>query len=82
MFNVYCLCFRLVHLDSSYIKALGVKSAGLKKIFHVFQDTLRIRVTTPISFNNVYAPLTSVPENIQHDISSPSQMSLLSSTKR
>ena len=27
-------------LDSSYIKALGVKSAGLKKIFLVFQDTL------------------------------------------
>ena len=27
-------------LDSSYIKALGVKSAGIKKIFLVFQDTL------------------------------------------
>ena len=27
-------------LDSSYIKALGAKSAGLKKIFLVFQDTL------------------------------------------
>ena len=27
-------------LDSSFIKALGVKSAGLKKIFLVFQDTL------------------------------------------
>ena len=26
-------------LDSSCIKALGVKSAGLKKIFLVFQDT-------------------------------------------
>ena len=29
-------------LDSSYIKALGVKSAGLKKIFLIFQDTLRL----------------------------------------
>ena len=27
-------------LDSSYIKALGVKSAGLKRIFSIFQDTL------------------------------------------
>ena len=27
-------------LDSPYIKALGVKSAGLKKIFFVFHDTL------------------------------------------
>ena len=29
-------------LDFSYIKALGVKSAGLKKIFLVFQETLII----------------------------------------
>ena len=68
-------------LDSSYIKALGVKSAGLRKIFLVFQDTLRIRVTTLNSFNNVCAPLSSVPENIQHEISSPSQMSPLSSKR-
>ena len=27
-------------LDSSYIKALGVKSPGLKRIFFIFSDTL------------------------------------------
>ena len=41
----------------------------------------RIRVTTLNSFNNVCAPLSSVPENIQHEISSPSQMSPLSSKR-
>ena len=38
-------------LDSSYIKALGVKSAGLKKIFLVFQDTLSY--SAPIILNAV-----------------------------
>ena len=41
----------------------------------------RIRVTTLNSFNNVCAPLSSVPENIEHKISSPSQMSPLSSKR-
>ena len=41
----------------------------------------RIRVTTLNSFNNVCAPLSSVPENIQREISSPSQMSPLSSKR-
>ena len=38
-------------LDSSYIKAMGVKSAGLNKIFLIFQDTLigidKNRLITP-----------------------------------
>ena len=41
-------------LDSSYIKALGVKSAGLKKIFLVFQDTLSYSAhVSPIILNAV-----------------------------
>ena len=31
-------------LDSSYIKAMGVESAGLKKLFLFFQDTLLLNV--------------------------------------
>ena len=31
-------------LDSSYIKAMGVKLAGLKKFFLVFQDTLTFNI--------------------------------------
>ena len=42
-------------LDSSYIKALGVKSPELKKIFVIFTDTLiYIYIRVSVKITNIF----------------------------